>query len=62
METRRDMITKKEAFDRGHAIIKVTFLLAASLVNFAFFFSRQKKKIMFKKNVKGMQQNIKREF
>ena len=28
METRRDMITKKEAFDRGHAIIKVTFLLA----------------------------------
>ena len=30
METRRDMVTyiKKEAFDRGHAIIKVTFLLA----------------------------------
>ena len=41
-----------------------TRMVKPSLVNFAFFshFSLFLKNKMFKKNVKGMQQNIKREF
>ena len=42
METRRDMVTKKEVFDRGHDIIKVTFLLAVDLKFSAHTYFRTK--------------------